>query len=101
MSNRFNPIPQGGELNLKVPSLFTLNTFDLSLVCNLLTSEVPITDNAISHAPGYQIKFWPKIPFSKLFEINLKLCKFCTRGCIYDIKNKILQKKLVLLCTIL
>ena len=48
----------------------------------------------ISNAPGYQQKFRPKIQFSKLFEINLKLYKYCTRGCIYDINNKILQKKM-------
>ena len=49
--------------------------------------------NLLCHAQGYQQKFQPKIQFLKLFEINLKLCKYCTTGCIYDIKNKILQKK--------
>ena len=45
----------------------------------------------IRHAPGYQQKFRPKIQFSKMFEINLKLFKSCTRWCNCDIENKILQ----------
>ena len=47
----------------------------------------------LSHAPGNQQKFWPKIQFSQMFKINLKLFKSCTKGCIGDIENKILQKK--------
>ena len=47
----------------------------------------------LCHAPGYQQKFRPKIQFWKMFEINLNHFKSCTRWCIFDIENKILQKK--------
>ena len=48
--------------------------------------------SSLSHTPGYQQKFRPKIQFSKMFEIKLKHFKSYTRGCICDIENKILQK---------
>ena len=51
---------------------------------------------SLGHAPGYQQKFWPKFQFSEMFEIQLKQFKSYTRGCICDIENKILQKKLFL-----
>ena len=67
-----------------------------SVLCREWILRPPLSSSRLSHAPGYQQKFRPKIQFSKMFEINLKLFKSCTRWCNCDIENKILQKKLFL-----
>ena len=45
---------------------------------------------------GFDIIEINLVQFSKLFENNLKQFKFWTRGCICDIEDKILQRKLFL-----